>query len=157
MFLLLFAFWLLLNGRWTLEIALTGLFVCGLVRLFCWRVLDMGLKRELRLLRQAPRLLGFLLSLLGAICASAGHTIRVIWSPRKPEPCLVSFRSELRSAWGRVLLANSITLTPGTITVDQREDRYLVHCLDRSFAEGLENAGPKRKLERLEKGGAPRG
>ena len=50
-----------------------------------------------------------------------------------------------------MLLANSITLTPGTITIEQREDEYTVHCLDSSFIEGIEKSTFVKLLERMEK------
>ena len=57
---------------------------------------------------------------------------------------------KLRTNAARVLLANSITLTPGTITVSQEGDEYVVHCLDKSFAEGLDNSIFVTLLQKLE-------
>jgi len=56
------------------------------------------------------------------------------------EPVIVRFRTSLKTETARVLLANSITLTPGTITVSLHEDELVVHCLDKSLAEGLEDS-----------------
>ena len=47
-------------------------------------------------------------------------------------------------------LANSITLTPGTITVSLEENRYVIHCLDKSFSEGLNESSFVRLLARME-------
>lgn len=53
-----------------------------------------------------------------------------ILHPRMPiRPQLMIFRSPMASDVGRVVMANSMTLTPGTITVDLKEDRFLVHAL----------------------------
>ena len=52
-----------------------------------------------------------------------------------------------------MLLANSITLTPGTITVDVQDDLFLVHCLDATYAQGIEDSEMQRRIARLEKGG----
>jgi len=49
-----------------------------------------------------------------------------------------------------MLLANSITLTPGTITVSLDDDEYTIHCLDASLAEGLENSEFEKALMKLE-------
>ena len=154
MFFVLFAFWLLLNGQWTVEIALVGCAVCGLVYLFMWKFMGYSPKKEWRLVRRLPALAGYVLWLIGQIFSSAAATIRLIWSPRLiAEPRLVAFRSRLRTKKGRVLLANSITLTPGTITADQREDRFLVHCLDSDFARGLTDSAMEKRILRLEEGG----
>ena len=67
--------------------------------------------------------------------------MRLILSNRlEPEPVLFTFRTKLKSEAAKVLLANSITLTPGTITVKQTGDRFVVHALDREIAEGTENS-----------------
>jgi len=49
-----------------------------------------------------------------------------------------------------VLLANSITLTPGTITVTLEEDVYRIHCLDESFVDGLGGGRILKILEKME-------
>ena len=81
MFLVLFAFWLLLNGRWTAEIALSGLVVCGLLYGLLWRVLGVSPRRDWAFLRRGPALLRYGLYLLSQIFRSAFATMRLIWSP----------------------------------------------------------------------------
>jgi multicomponent Na+:H+ antiporter subunit E len=49
-----------------------------------------------------------------------------------------------------VILANSITLTPGTITVSLTDDHLLVHCLDKSLAEGMDDSVFVRLLQKME-------
>ena len=51
-----------------------------------------------------------------------------------------------------MILGNSITMTPGTITVDVRDDLFLVHCLDEDFARGLEDSEMEKRILRLEEG-----
>ena len=52
----------------------------------------------------------------------------------------MTFDVTLKTELGRALLANSITLTPGTITVSLSENHYVVHCLDKKFGEGLDSS-----------------
>jgi len=85
---------------------------------------------------------------IGERLASAGHFFRylvwLLWNilkanievaarilhPRMPiRPQLMIFRSPMKSDVARVVVANSMTLTPGTITVDLKDDRFLVHSL----------------------------
>ena len=56
----------------------------------------------------------------------------------------------MKTEGGKVLLADSITLTPGTITVAIQGDRFLVHCLDEEFAEGLEGSDMEQRIQQLE-------
>ncbi|MBR3904872.1 MAG: Na+/H+ antiporter subunit E [Clostridia bacterium] len=153
MFFLLFGFWLLLNGRWTGEIALTGAVVCGLIYIFTWKFMGYSPRVEWQLLRRLPRAVGYGLFLIREVALSVWQTIRFIWSPKVTvQPEIVSFHTKLKTDTAKVLLANSITLTPGTITVDFRDDVMLVHCLDESLDAGLEGSQMEEKLMKLEGG-----
>lgn len=153
MFIVLFAFWVLLNGQWTGEIALVGLVLCGLLYLFMWKFMGYSPRREWAVCQRLPRLIAYLCYLVGEIFQAAWGTIRLIWSPKEiVEPEVTSFHTRLESGWAKVVLANSITLTPGTITVDVRDDLFLVHCVDKSFGEGLEGSGMEARIRRIEGG-----
>ena len=69
---------------------------------------------------------------------------------REPEPVLVRFKTGIRTQTGQTVLANSITLTPGTITADLEEGNYIVHSLDREYAVGIHESGFVEKLVELE-------
>lgn len=153
MFFVLFAFWVLLNGQWTTEIAVVGVVLSALLYLFIWKFLGYSPRKEVQLLLRFPRAIVYFGFLVKEIVISALATIRLIWSPRLvTEPRLTSFQTKLKTEPGKVILANSITMTPGTITVDIRDDRLLVHCLDESFSEGLENSEMEKRILRLEGG-----
>jgi multicomponent Na+:H+ antiporter subunit E len=56
---------------------------------------------------------------------------RRVLSPSLPiNPAVVEVRTGLQSSLGKLLLANSITLTPGTLSLDVQNDRLLVHWID---------------------------
>ena len=63
---------------------------------------------------------------------------------------LVKVHTDLKTETARVILANSITLTPGTITVSLTEQELLVHCLDKTLAEGMEDSSFVKLLKKLE-------
>ena len=63
---------------------------------------------------------------------------------------LVTFRTDLKTEFGRFLLANSITLTPGTITVQVKGDRLTVHCLDKSMLDTSDDGVFQRWIRKLE-------
>ena len=151
MALALFALWMLLEGRWTLEIVLTGIVLSALIYLFCWKFLDYSPRREWAVIRRIPRAVAYLFWLIGQIFVSGFMTISRIWSGREVRPHLVSFRTALRSDAAKVLLSQSITLTPGTLTVDQRDGRFLVHALDDAFTEGLQDSEMEKRIAKLEK------
>ena len=60
------------------------------------------------------------------------------------------FDTDFKTGLARVLLANSITLTPGTITVSVEDDRFCVHCLDKELAEGMETSVFVKLLKEME-------
>lgn len=151
MYLLFFAVWLIFNGQITLEIVLFGLAVAAAVYAFVCRFMDWSPKKDRTVLRCLPLMVLYLGVLLREIFKANAATIRLILAPDlEPEPVLVRFRVNLRSQTARVALANSITLTPGTITAGLRGSELLVHCLDRSFSEGMEDSDFVKLLHRME-------
>jgi multicomponent Na+:H+ antiporter subunit E len=81
---------------------------------------------------------------------SAVFVARVILSPRRLlDPQLIEFQSEQPSRLSRVILANSITLTPGTITLDLTDERFVVHALTRSTAEDTLGGEMARRVAKL--------
>ena len=153
MFLLFLAFWIILNGRFTWEIFLFGLVVSAAVYWFICRFMDYGLRKDFLLLKNAGLFVLFLGVLIREIARANLGVLRLILSPKYlPEPALVYFKTDLKSGICKVLLANSITLTPGTITVSVEGDEFLVHCLDKEMAEGIEDSEFVRILRRTEAG-----
>ena len=151
MFLILFGLWVIFNGKWTTEIALLGVAVSGLIYAFTCAFIGLSPRKELRYLRNAGRGLAYLWLLLREIFKANWQVLRLIWSPRlEVEPELHTFRTKVKSDFGKAILANSITLTPGTITVHVRDDLFMVHCLDRELADGLEDSEFEQRLEKME-------
>ena len=151
MLLLFFLAWVVFNGRLTLEIALFGIAVAGAVFAFICQFMDYSLKKELRLYRRMPAFFQYLYYLMKeVILANLAVTRLILTRKEELEPVLVHVRADLKSETARVILANSITLTPGTITVSLTEDRLLVHCLDKSLSEGMEDSVFVRLLQKME-------
>ena len=149
MWLLLFALWMILNGRITLELVLFGILIATAVTAFAYRVIGYPPSTDLRVWRNLPLLVLYLLDLILEILKSAFVIMGMVFSAREPDPVLVEFRSGLPSKLQNVLLANSITLTPGTITVFQEEDRFVVHAVRRELADGIEDCTFVRLLSRM--------
>jgi hypothetical protein len=70
---------------------------------------------------------------------------------KEPRPQLVQFDVDLKKNRHLVALANSITLTPGTITVDLHDNHFTVHALDASFVDGLDDGVFVQQLMDMEK------
>ena len=124
--------WLLFTGTVAPFPLLLGLFFSTIVALLTFHLFIEQQEAERRAL--IPRiylLIGFLVLIVGKVyIASFRIAWRVITGDISPR--IVHFRSRLHSEMARVALANSITLTPGTLTLDLDEDHLVVHWLDAS-------------------------
>lgn len=77
--------------------------------------------------------------LIREITVSNIEVVRAILSPGPPiQPHFLRVRTRQTTDLGKVILANSITLTPGTVTVDVRGDELLVHALTESSGRAVE-------------------
>lgn len=151
MLLLFFAVWLVFNGQITLEICLFGVAVAGLVFVFVCKFMDHSLEKELRFYKKLPLCCRYVILLVREIIKANMAVCRMILTRREVmEPVIVKVHTNLKTETARVLLANSITLTPGTITVSLAGQELLVHCLDKTLAEGMEDSEFVRLLEKLE-------
>ncbi len=151
MFVLFFAVWVLLNGKLNWEIAAFGVVICAGLYLFCCKFMHYSPKRDWETLKKLPRLLSLFFVLVREIFKAGFALLPFIYTRREPDPVIARFRTDrVRSDTGRVFLANCITMTPGTITGSLKDGEYLVHCLDRSMAEGLDSSCFVEKLERWE-------
>jgi len=61
----------------------------------------------------------------------------------------VIYRSSLLRPVSRVVFANAVTLTPGTLTVDADDGAFLVHCLDEACARHLQKGSLERRIARI--------
>ena len=97
-----------------------------------------------------PRLLLYLLWLVKQIIASGVYVAYVVLHPKMPiQPLIVRFTSRQPNVLATVILGNSITLTPGTITVNIEGSRFTIHALTRDMAEELVSGEMERRVARL--------
>lgn len=138
-------------GDLTLEIAAFGVVIAAVVFAFQCKFLDYSIQKEKKVYRNILWGIGYAVILILEILKANIGVMQLILSPKmEVEPKLVRFRTDLKTDLTRVILANSITLTPGTITVTLEGDEYLVHCLDKSMAEGMDDSIFVRLLHQLE-------
>lgn len=143
--------WIIFNGRLTWEILWIGVLLSAALFAFCCRFMGYSLKKDLRFLRLLPMAVQYVAILIVEILKANRQVLFFIMTPRyQVEPQLVHFTSDLKSGLARVILANSITLTPGTITVGLEGSDFYVHCLDREFAKGMESSVFVELLRKME-------
>jgi multicomponent Na+:H+ antiporter subunit E len=123
-FLILFGFWVLLSGKYDF-FHLTHDLLFANARVGDVRVIF-------------QRFIAYIPWLLYQIVSSNIHVALVALSKKKPiDPRIIRFKTKLESDISWVTLANSITLTPGTITMDIKDGEFFVHALDKKVADDL--------------------
>ena len=153
MIIFFFLLWLILNGRVTVELILLGIPISALVLLLANRAVGYTVKTDIRIMRNLPVFFLYTLNLVAEILKASAAVMDVVLDPsKKPEPVIVEFHSGLKTELQNVLLANSITLTPGTYTLFQEGDHFVVHCLKREYGEGMEESSFVKYLRLLDGG-----
>ena len=136
-----------------MEIVLFGLAIATLMFVFICKFMDYSIKKELWLFKNFFVLLYYVLVLIIEILKANYAVVKMIFSVKyEVEPALVTFTSPLKTEFANFLLANSITLTPGTITVSMENGEFTVHCLDKELAVGIDDSVFVHLLKKLEKG-----
>ena len=89
--------------------------------------------------------------LMWQIILSNLHVAARVWSPKPViEPRMFTIPVDLKSPLAIVTYANSITLTPGTVTVDVRENEMLIHALTKETADDLISGSMHEQVKKLE-------
>lgn len=145
----LYVFWLLLSGFFTPFLMTVGAAVAVGVMLLARRmeVVD----HEGHPFQLSWRLVGYWPWLFKEIAKSGWDVAKIIVNPRLPiSPTLVRAPTSQKSTVGVVTYANSITLTPGTISVEVKMSEILVHALTREGADSLLEGEMDRRVTRFE-------
>lgn len=148
---ILYAFWLSLSGHYTPLLLTLGVVSCILVVYIAWRmdVVD----HEGLPLHIAGRLLLYIPWLLKEILVANIRVAGIILSPKLPiNPVMVRYRGSQQTDLGRALYANSITLTPGTITTGVSGDVFEIHSLSWVDAASGEENEMDRRVTKVEQG-----
>lgn len=143
--------WLLLSGHYTP--LLLG-FGAGSVLLVVWLAARMDLvDHEGHPLHLTLRIIPYWLWLIKEIVKSNIDVIRRVLDPRLPiSPTVRWVKASETSDLGKAIYANSITLTPGTVSIDVQGDHIEIHSLTREGAEAVEEGTMDRKVAALEVG-----
>ena len=140
--------WLLLSGHYTALILSFGAVSVLIVIWFMWRMERVD--EKLDVLPMRPRVLYYLLWLMWQVVLSNIDLVRRIWDPTLPiRPTWQRLDIKVTSSLAKTLYANSITLTPGTLTTNVREDHFMVHSLSPDGIEDLRKGGMEEQIQRL--------
>ncbi len=148
LFFVLLLVWLLLSGHYTFLITSLGILSCLLCVYLTKRanILD----NELLPVTFFPRIIQYTLWLIKEIIVSNITTAKVILTgTENPEIFVVN--SSQKTPEGKTTYANSITLTPGTVTTEIKDNKFEVHALTSSFGDDVRSGVMDKKVTWLEK------
>ena len=153
LFIILYVLWFLFNGKITLELAVVGALICGglyyFTKKFIWEK-----ERKSILKGRVFDFIKYGFVLFIEIIKANIAVMKLILNPNMNQwhPSFVRFTSDLELETMRVILANSITLTPGTITVGMEGHEFTVHVLDNREEGNVENSIFTQMLSQIERG-----
>lgn len=135
LWLTLMLIWVIANGTLAPDNMIAGLVISAAIALAF-----AAFSRVYSVIRWSPRVIFYYLLYLGVFLIELTkaniNVMRLVFSPRiRIEPGIVEIKTELKSPIGRLALANSITLTPGTLVVDIREDSLFIHWINVSATD----------------------
>ncbi len=152
MFLLLLVLWIVFNGKLTTEIFIFGIVISFFLTMFFKKFFYREEDRTKNIFKKTLMLCEYFILLIYEIIKANISVFSIILKENIDiEPCFCYFKTNLKQQKSRILLANSITLTPGTITVELNEKgEYKVHCLDKSLYNGINNSTFVELLRKIE-------
>ena len=148
--LIMFAFWIFLSGKFSLILLLSGLISSLLVSYMSNDLLigngdiKLGFIRTIRFIRFLPWLLWQI------VLANIDLALRTLHPKMPINPILINIKNNLKTDLGMVILANSITLTPGTVTIDVNENEFLVHVISEKAAQSLISGEMQARVKKIE-------
>ncbi|MFN0186553.1 MAG: Na+/H+ antiporter subunit E [Aquabacterium sp.] len=149
LFAALFLFWLLLSGFFTPFLVSAGA-GCAVAVVWFARRMDV-VDHEGHPIRIGPRALVYWVWLVKEIIKSGWDVSQIILHPRLPiSPTLIRFKPTQATDVGLVIHAQSITLTPGTITIEAGAQSFFVHGLTRQGAAGVVDSEMDRRVTACE-------
>ncbi len=150
-FSILMVFWLLMSASADWQHLVTGAIFCLILTVF-WSNLNISTEgKTYFFIVQAYMLVVYFIKLVIEIVIANINVAMIVLNPKLPiSPGIVIMRCDLERTLLRVLYVNSITLTPGTITVELEDNLLIIHALTEDVAHGVEDWALNRRLMEME-------
>lgn len=144
-------FWIILSERLSFESIIIGTVICSMVLYFNKEGKMKIFNRKVSYFEKAKLWTAYIFVLLREIVVSNFQVAKIVLSPQiKISPKIVTFKTNIKSDLNKTILANSITLTPGTLSIGLDENSLAVHCLDERYADGISNTDFEKIIMRVE-------
>jgi multicomponent Na+:H+ antiporter subunit E len=148
LYLSLVALWLLLAPQFELSSLLLGMFISLIIVIFTREKSETRISNLGRIIIAHVKFYWVLL--IEILKANIDVAKIVLSKEMRIQPHYLNYQPHLKSAYASVLLANAITLTPGTLSVHLDEKGYVIHALTNSAAEGLVGSSLERVAKEID-------
>ncbi|MCL5780899.1 MAG: Na+/H+ antiporter subunit E [Firmicutes bacterium] len=146
----MFVFWFSLSGQLHPLLLILGVISSLLVAYWSTDVL-IGQMNKGPDIDRIFRMIAYVPWLVWQIVLSNIHVVQLVLSPKlEIDPKIIRFKHDLKTDMGIVILANSITLTPGTITINGGRGEFIVHAVSKKTADDLLSGEMQAKVKGLE-------
>lgn len=149
-FIILLVFWMLLSGEFDVVLITSAVVSCLLVSYMSHDLLigdadiRVGAKRLIRFLKYFPWLF------YQIILSNIDLVYRTLHPGMPIDPVIVKFKNDFKTEMGMAILANSITITPGTVTIEVNKNEFIVHAIGKEPAEGLLAGEMQKRVKEIE-------
>ncbi len=148
---LMVVFWLILTESMDVQMVLAGIAICFLVFFMNMDILEINFGYSFKNKKKIFYLIQYLALLCKEIVFANFHVAKIVLSPKLIiTPSIMSFETCLEKPLSRTILANSITLTPGTLTVQMQGKKLIVHCLMDEYIETVAHSKFEELLLKVE-------
>ncbi|MFC1521707.1 Na+/H+ antiporter subunit E [Elusimicrobiota bacterium] len=147
----MFGFWIMLSGDFHSLLVGSGV-VSSLFVAYISHDYFVGGLKLFSLIKRVLRFLGYLPWLLWQIALANVDLVYRVLHPGMPiDPKIIKFKVDLKSDAGITILANSITLTPGTVTIEAgKHGEFVVHAIADEAAASLTDGTMQGKVKKVE-------
>ncbi|MDW7668620.1 MAG: Na+/H+ antiporter subunit E [Bacillota bacterium] len=141
--------WIIFSENFNIEIVFIGLISSSFIAYTNSSFLDFKIPKLK--FRYFILFFEYLFILIIEIIKANIHVALIILNPKPNlDSTIITHKTNLKSDFHKMILANSITLTPGTLTINLEEDVLKVHCLKKDFKKGVENSKFEKILLKIE-------
>jgi len=147
----LYIFWIVLSGVFDNFHLITGALMSLTIAFFTWDLLFQNKEMPLsKRIGEIFRFSRYIIWLLYQIVLANLHVARLVLDPKLPiDPRIIRVPTKLKKDISFVAYANSISLTPGTITIGVESDALLVHAIDKKVAGDLLSGAMEERISRV--------
>lgn len=153
LFVTLFLFWLVLSSSFAIESVIIGIVASIAVTIYSKDIVFAEEETSLYNFSGLIELVRFVWHLIVEVIKANIGVVKIVLDPSlpiSPRFVVVPIPDNLKKNFNKVLYANAITLTPGTLTVDILEEGYLIHALNEDAANGVKGSVLEKYVMKVE-------